>query len=281
MITQFKESPQENIRVLIVSVYPDVQELQSDILSQAEDITVIGCASDPVEAFDMVKSQTPDVIITGYVFERDNVFSLIKNIRKSRDLTFQPGILVLTLCYDEDMASIIYNFGGDICRGRGLYFEEENLIDLTRETYHLAQVKLQERLDKFNPKKWHISLVSHERLKSSLHARIISGGIPEPLFKYEHSHANYFVELTALIIEGGGLTYCNIEDKMAEVSKKFNTTVERASRKVMSYVKYSAAYAWWNELQDTPFLMKRKSVSIVPVIEHYCALYADWFWHWS
>lgn len=50
------------IKVLVVDDSPLIRKLLTEILQQADDITVVGVAEDPYEARDKIKQLSPDVL---------------------------------------------------------------------------------------------------------------------------------------------------------------------------------------------------------------------------
>lgn len=50
------------IKVLIIDDSPLIRQLLTEILGQANDIKVVGCAEDPYEAREMIKKLNPDVL---------------------------------------------------------------------------------------------------------------------------------------------------------------------------------------------------------------------------
>lgn len=82
------------IRVLIVDDSALVRQLLSHMLSQAEDIEVVGCAEDPYQARDMIKELNPQVITLDIEMPRMDGIAFLRNLMKLRPM---PVIMISTL----------------------------------------------------------------------------------------------------------------------------------------------------------------------------------------
>lgn len=271
MLAPFIECPPESIQVLLVSHFPKVLEADTRALSLDKRITVIGCATFPEDALDLVRMQTPDVIITGEYFypSTDTGDYLAREVRVTHGLPFQPGIAVLTTMYDQHIADNVSRFDGDGCFRRDEYPNAENLIWLVHALHQRAQVRTNGKLVEL---RGDMETQKRRWLRWALRTCIKDDGIFVDYLDDSHKRKVYFIELIALIIEGGGMARCDLEDKIVEVAMKFQTTPERVLRKLLSYIKAAASYArrHRSELRrGNPFLMERKDVSLMPVIEYY------------
>lgn len=82
------------IKVVIVDDSRLVRELLSSILSEDPSIDVVGCASDPFEARDMIKDTNPDVVTLDIEMPRMDGITFLKNMMRLRPI---PVVMISTL----------------------------------------------------------------------------------------------------------------------------------------------------------------------------------------
>lgn len=82
------------IKVLIVDDSALVRQLLSHLLSQADDIDVVGCAEDPYQAREMIKALNPDVLTLDIEMPKMDGIAFLRNLMKLRPM---PVIMVSTL----------------------------------------------------------------------------------------------------------------------------------------------------------------------------------------
>ncbi len=82
------------IKVLVVDDSPLIRKLLTEILTQADDITVVGVAEDPYEARDKIKQLNPDVLTLDIEMPKMNGISFLKNLMRLRPM---PVIMISTL----------------------------------------------------------------------------------------------------------------------------------------------------------------------------------------
>ena len=82
------------IKVLIIDDSPLIRRLLTEILQQAEDITVVGSAEDPYEAREMIKKLSPDVLTLDVEMPKMDGISFLKNLMRLRPM---PVVMISTL----------------------------------------------------------------------------------------------------------------------------------------------------------------------------------------
>ncbi|MFY8273817.1 protein-glutamate methylesterase/protein-glutamine glutaminase [Pseudoalteromonas sp. SSDWG2] len=82
------------IKILIVDDSPLIQSLLKEILSQAPDMQVVGCASDPYQAREMIKQLNPDVLTLDVEMPKMDGISFLKNLMRLRPM---PVVMISTL----------------------------------------------------------------------------------------------------------------------------------------------------------------------------------------
>ncbi|WP_372870048.1 chemotaxis response regulator protein-glutamate methylesterase [Shewanella sp.] len=82
------------IRVLIIDDSALVRQLLSHMLSQAEDIEVVGCAEDPYQAREMIKELSPHVLTLDIEMPKMDGIAFLRNLMKLRPM---PVVMVSSL----------------------------------------------------------------------------------------------------------------------------------------------------------------------------------------
>lgn len=84
----------KKIKVLIVDDSPLIQELLTAILRTDSKIHVVGCATDPYEARELIKQYHPDVITLDVEMPKMNGITFLKNLMRLRPM---PVLMISTL----------------------------------------------------------------------------------------------------------------------------------------------------------------------------------------
>ena len=82
------------VRVLIIDDSPLIRRLLTEILQQADDIEVVGCAEDPYQARDLIKKLNPDVLTLDIEMPKMDGISFLKNLMRLRPM---PVVMISTL----------------------------------------------------------------------------------------------------------------------------------------------------------------------------------------
>lgn len=82
------------VKVLIIDDSPLIRRLLSEILSQANDIEVVGCAEDPYQAREMIKLLNPDVLTLDVEMPKMDGISFLRNLMRLRPM---PVVMISTL----------------------------------------------------------------------------------------------------------------------------------------------------------------------------------------
>jgi two-component system chemotaxis response regulator CheB len=85
------------IRVLIVDDSPTVQSVLKSLLSTEPDIQIVGTASDPYEAKDLIVQEAPDVITLDIEMPRMDGITFLKRL-----MSFQPMPVIMISSYTRD-----------------------------------------------------------------------------------------------------------------------------------------------------------------------------------
>lgn len=82
------------IKVLVIDDSPLIRRLLTEVLNQAVDLNVVGCAEDPYQAREMIKQLNPDVITLDIEMPKMDGISFLKNLMRLRPM---PVVMISTL----------------------------------------------------------------------------------------------------------------------------------------------------------------------------------------
>jgi two-component system chemotaxis response regulator CheB len=91
------------IKVLVIDDSPLIRGLLREVLQQADDITVVGCAEDPYQAREMIKALNPDVLTLDIEMPKMDGLSFLRNLMRLRPM---PVLMISTLTQQGSPAAL-------------------------------------------------------------------------------------------------------------------------------------------------------------------------------
>ena len=82
------------VKVLVIDDSPLIRRVLTEVLHQADDIQVVGCAEDPYQAREMIKQLNPDVLTLDIEMPKMDGISFLKNLMRLRPM---PVVMISTL----------------------------------------------------------------------------------------------------------------------------------------------------------------------------------------
>ncbi|CAM4212284.1 protein-glutamate methylesterase/protein-glutamine glutaminase [Pseudoalteromonas ostreae] len=82
------------VKVLVIDDSPLIRRVLTEVLHQAYDIQVVGCAEDPYQAREMIKQLNPDVLTLDIEMPKMDGISFLKNLMRLRPM---PVVMISTL----------------------------------------------------------------------------------------------------------------------------------------------------------------------------------------
>lgn len=82
------------VKVLVIDDSPLIRRVLTEVLHQASDIEVVGCAEDPYQAREMIKQFNPDVLTLDIEMPKMDGISFLKNLMRLRPM---PVVMISTL----------------------------------------------------------------------------------------------------------------------------------------------------------------------------------------
>ncbi|TMP77113.1 chemotaxis response regulator protein-glutamate methylesterase, partial [Pseudoalteromonas ruthenica] len=88
---------------LVIDDSPLIRGILTEVLKQARDITVVGCAEDPYQARQMIKTLNPDVLTLDIEMPKMDGLSFLRNLMRLRPM---PVVMISTLTQQGSPATL-------------------------------------------------------------------------------------------------------------------------------------------------------------------------------
>ncbi|MBE0366606.1 chemotaxis response regulator protein-glutamate methylesterase [Pseudoalteromonas sp. MMG013] len=91
------------IKVLVIDDSPLIRGILTEVLQQAADIRVVGCAEDPYQARELIKTLHPDVLTLDIEMPKMDGLSFLRNLMRLRPM---PVVMISTLTQQGSPATL-------------------------------------------------------------------------------------------------------------------------------------------------------------------------------
>ena len=90
-----------NINVAIADDNERIRHNLKDIVSREQDMTIVGSASDGVDAVSMIRRTHPDVVLLDIIMPKMDGLGVLEEIQKDKEMEKKPAFIVLTAMEQE------------------------------------------------------------------------------------------------------------------------------------------------------------------------------------
>ena len=231
----------EKIKVVIADDNKDFCQILKEFLSGYDDIEILGVAKDGVEALDLVKRTSPDLLILDVIMPHLDGLGVIEKLN-AMDIPKMPKIIVLSAVGQDKITQSAINLGADYYIVKP--FDFSILINRVRElvTNRMAQPEMRPRLGS------EIQMTRSEFVKNvgNIETEITNIiheiGVPAHIKGYL-----YLREAIKMVIENVELLGAVTKELYPSIAKKFNTTPSRVERAI----RHAIEVAWSRGKVDT------------------------------
>jgi two-component system response regulator (stage 0 sporulation protein A) len=122
----------KKIRVVMVDDNIGIQEVVSSYINSQDDMTIVGVASNGVEALDVIKDKKPDVVLLDIVMPKMDGIAVLEAIQKDNGVS-RPAIICLTAVGQEELVRRTIALGAKYYMVKP--FEMELLIRRIRQLF--------------------------------------------------------------------------------------------------------------------------------------------------
>ena len=140
-----------NINVAIADDNERIRHNLKDMVSREKDMTIVGSASDGVDAVSMIRRTHPDVVLLDIIMPRLDGLGVLEEIQKDEKMDRKPAFIVLTAMQREMITKEALDLGAwyvilkpfdqnalvkkirQVKSGKRAVEEEEKLISMDRK----------------------------------------------------------------------------------------------------------------------------------------------------
>lgn len=103
----------EKLNVAIADDNERMVHLLSDIIRSDAELQIIGTAKDGEEAYDLIKSKEPDVVLLDIVMPKLDGLSVMEKIKNDKNIRKHPAFIMITAIGQEKITEDAFSLGAD------------------------------------------------------------------------------------------------------------------------------------------------------------------------
>ena len=211
--------------------------LLSDIVARDEELQVVGTACNGEEAYKMIKTKEPDVVLLDIVMPKLDGLGVIDKVKKDKTLKKFPTFIMISAIGQERVTEDAFKLGADYYIMKP--FDRDMIVNRikivrhheNRKSFHMRRINPGE-----NP----------EQLQKSLESRVTDIiheiGVPAHIKGYQYLR-------DAIIMSVNDIEMLNSITKILypTIAKKYQTTASRVERAI----RHAIEVAWSRGKMDT------------------------------
>lgn len=228
----------DKLNVAIADDNERMVHLLSDIIRSDDELQVVGTAKDGEEAYEMIRTKEPDVVLLDIVMPKLDGLSVMDKIKNDRSLTKLPAFIMISAIGQEKITEDAFNLGADYYIMKP--FDNEMVLNRIKHvkkrggriTGEVKKVNAYERKPEYKER----------NLESEVTAIIHEIGVPAHIKGYQYLRE-------AIMMSVMDIEMLNSITKILypTIAKKFQTTPSRVERAI----RHAIEVAWSRGKMDT------------------------------
>ena len=228
----------EKLNVAIADDNDRMIHLLSDIVKSDSELQIVGTAKDGEEAYNLIKSKEPDVVLLDIVMPKLDGLSVMNKIKNDRNIRKYPAFIIITAIGQEKITEDAFSMGADYYIMKPF----DNEMVLKRIKY----VKEQNNQTISEGKKYNVYEKKEDyqeiNLESDVTDIIHEIGVPAHIKGYQ-----YLREAIMMSVEDIEMLNSITKILYPTIAKKFQTTPSRVERAI----RHAIEVAWSRGKMDT------------------------------
>jgi two-component system response regulator (stage 0 sporulation protein A) len=214
----------QKTRIVIVDDNIDFLRILREFLSQKEEFEVVGCASDGIEAINIIKTSEPDVVILDIVMPKLDGLGVLEKYR-TLEINKKPQFIVTSAIGHYKTTQIAMSLGAEYFMIKP--FDLEDMVSRIHQLQSVGRVKGAENSQSI----WNPAQEMEKNLERQIANILDYMGVPSHLKGYK-----YLIFSVLMVVKD--LTAINSVTKIiyAETAKKFKTTWTRVERSIRNAI---------------------------------------------
>lgn len=227
----------EKLNVAIADDNERMVHLLSNIIKSDDELQVIGTAKDGEEAYDMIKSKEPDVVLLDIVMPKLDGLSVMNKIKNDRNIKKHPAFIMISAIGQEKITEDAFALGADYYIMKPF----DNDTVLKRIKYVKQPGRSAGEIKKINAYEKHEEY-TERNLESEVTGIIHEIGVPAHIKGYQYLRE-------AIIMSVMDIEMLNSITKILypTIAKKYQTTPSRVERAI----RHAIEVAWSRGKMDT------------------------------
>ncbi len=227
----------EKLNVAIADDNERMVRLLGDIVQRDEELQVIGTAKDGEEAYKLIKTAEPDVVLLDIVMPKMDGLGVMEKINRDSTIKKHPAFIMISAIGQEKITEDAFRLGADYYIMKP--FDNDMIINRIKDVKNRNVMRANEAR-KVNPYEKQEPVV-HD-LESDVTAIIHEIGVPAHIKGYQYLRE-------AIIMSVNDMDMLNSITKILypTIAKKFQTTPSRVERAI----RHAIEVAWSRGKMDT------------------------------
>ena len=228
----------EKLNIAIADDNERMVRLVGDIVRSDEELQVIGTAKDGVEAYELIKTAEPDVVLLDIVMPKMDGLGVMEKVNKDSTIKKHPAFIMISAIGQEKITEDAFRLGADYYIMKP--FDNDMVISRIKDVKN-RNVARPSEVRKVQPYEKREEL-KERNLEADVTAIIHEIGVPAHIKGYQYLRE-------AIIMSVNDIDMLNSITKILypTIAKKFQTTPSRVERAI----RHAIEVAWSRGKMDT------------------------------
>lgn len=228
----------EKLNIAIADDNERMVRLLGDIVRSDEELQVIGTAKDGVEAYELIKTAEPDVVLLDIVMQKMDGLGVMEKVNKDSTIKKHPAFIMISAIGQEKITEDAFRLGADYYIMKP--FDNDMVISRIKDVKN-RNVARPSEVRKVQPYEKREEL-KERNLEADVTAIIHEIGVPAHIKGYQYLRE-------AIIMSVNDIDMLNSITKILypTIAKKFQTTPSRVERAI----RHAIEVAWSRGKMDT------------------------------
>ena len=227
----------EKLNIAIADDNERMVRLLGDIVRSDEELQVIGTAKDGVEAYELIKTAEPDVVLLDIVMPKMDGLGVMEKVNRDSTIKKHPAFIMISAIGQEKITEDAFRLGADYYIMKP--FDNDMVISRIKDVKNRNLIRATE-VRKVNPYEKQEEL-KERNLETDVTTIIHEIGVPAHIKGYQYLRE-------AIIMSVNDMEMLNSITKILypTIAKKFQTTPSRVERAI----RHAIEVAWGRGQQE-------------------------------
>ncbi|MGN1156734.1 MAG: sporulation transcription factor Spo0A [Agathobacter sp.] len=229
----------DRLNVAIVDDNENMVRLLSEIVRTDDELEVIGTARDGEEAYEMIRSKQPDIVLLDIVMPKLDGLGVMDKVNRDKNLEKYPNYIIISAIGQEEITEDAFRRGADYYIMKP--FDREIIVNRIKMVKKKQQGRRQVEIPMEGAEHTKKQLTKHN-LENDVTKMIHEIGVPAHIKGYQYLRESIIMSVTEMDM-------LNSVTKMLypAIAKKYQTTPSRVERAI----RHAIEVAWSRGKMDT------------------------------